>query len=116
MTANPLFAHLAWMTANPFIPELHLDDCDDVTCVRCEPPNPIERLDVPAAVVEQQVAADVLRRARAATHSPSDALAYSLDLFLLAHPEACSTDADYPEWAAGLALQTAKNHIARRAS
>lgn len=34
----------------------------------------------------------------AATHSPSDALAYRLDAVLVAHPEWCSTDADYPDW------------------
>ncbi|MET7788089.1 hypothetical protein ABZS93_15970 [Streptomyces sp900116325] len=50
MTTNPLFEHLAWMIAHPFIPELHQDDCDDMACVRCEPTaNPIERLDVPLA-------------------------------------------------------------------
>ncbi|MGW2594838.1 hypothetical protein ACWCXC_31860 [Streptomyces sp. NPDC001515] len=65
-------------------------------------PRTIAALDVPVAEVEQQLAADVLVRARAATHSPSDALAYSLDLYLVTHPDApVSTDADYPGWTAG---------------
>ncbi|MFF1499698.1 hypothetical protein ACFVZR_07440 [Streptomyces sp. NPDC058316] len=40
MTTNPLLSHLAEMTANPFIPELHTDDCDDTSCVRCRTPTP----------------------------------------------------------------------------
>ncbi|MCP3820129.1 hypothetical protein NLX86_19110 [Streptomyces sp. A3M-1-3] len=55
---NPMWAHLSALTANPFIPELHADDCDDVTCVRCEP-MAIDRLDVPLAVVEAQTAPDL---------------------------------------------------------
>ncbi|MFB7605222.1 hypothetical protein [Streptomyces gardneri] len=63
--------------------------------------NPIERLDVPA---EQVAAAVVLLNALAATHSPSDALAYRIDLWLIAHPDApVSTDADYPGWIPGRA-------------
>ncbi|MDQ0694298.1 hypothetical protein [Streptomyces sp. W4I9-2] len=27
--------HLAALDAAPYIPELHADDCDDNTCVRC---------------------------------------------------------------------------------
>jgi len=38
------------------------------------------------------------------TNSPSDALAYRLDLALLAHPERCSTAATYPNWAPGQAV------------
>lgn len=49
----------------------------------------IEGLDVPV---------ETLLAAMAATHSESDRLAYSLDLELLAHPECCATDADYPGW------------------
>ncbi|MFJ5785397.1 hypothetical protein [Streptomyces hydrogenans] len=63
--------------------------------------NPIERLDMPAT----QVAAEAtLLAALAATHSPSDQLAYRLDLWLISHPEApVSCDADYPGWAPGAA-------------
>lgn len=32
---TPLAAHLAGLTASPFVPELHTDDCDDTSCVRC---------------------------------------------------------------------------------
>ncbi|WP_326739093.1 hypothetical protein [Streptomyces sp. NBC_01022] len=78
--------------------------------------NPIERLDVPADDVIRRAACATTRKALAKTHSPSDRIAYANDLYLLAHPEACSTDADYPDWAAVLALQTTKNRTARRAS
>lgn len=51
-------------------------------------PNPTGRtiadLDVPLAAVEAEA---VLREAMAHTHSPSDAIAYALDLRLMAHPE-----------------------------
>jgi hypothetical protein len=72
---------------------------------------PIERLDVPLPVVEQQAeSCAVLTAALEATHSPSDALAYQLDLYLVTHPTApVSTDATYPEWAATLADRIAKN-------
>lgn len=63
--------------------------------------NPIERLDVPA---EQVAAEAILRSALAVTHSPSDALAYRLDLWLVTHPDApVSTEADYPGWIPGRA-------------
>ncbi|MFE9850250.1 hypothetical protein ACFYPN_15770 [Streptomyces sp. NPDC005576] len=32
------FDYLLDLTANPFIPELHHDDCDDESCVRCITP------------------------------------------------------------------------------
>ncbi|MFJ8583682.1 hypothetical protein ACIRD2_03340 [Streptomyces sp. NPDC093595] len=56
----------------------------------------LSRLDVPA----EQVAAEVLLRdAMAHSHSPSDRIAYALDLHLVTHPDApVSTDADYPGW------------------
>jgi hypothetical protein len=40
----------------------------------------------------------VLQEAAGRTHSPSDQLAYRMDLLLIEHPEWCSTDADYPDW------------------
>ena len=46
-------------------------------------------------------ATGVLQAAMAATHSPSDRIAYALDVALLEHPEWCSTDADYPGWTPG---------------
>ena len=35
MTTTPALTHLAAQAANPFIPELHTDDCDDTSCVHC---------------------------------------------------------------------------------
>ena len=103
---------LAELATNPpFIPELHADDCDDTSCVRCVDQPQIAALDVPLPVVEQQAeSCAVLAAALEATHSPSDALAYQLDLYLVTHPDTpVSTDADYPSWAAALADRIAKN-------
>ena len=53
------------------------------------------------ALTHVDVADDVeatLTTAQARTDSPSDAAAYALDLALVAHPEACATDADYGWW------------------
>lgn len=63
--------------------------------------NPIERLDVPLATVEAEIACRILRDAAARTCSPSDRLAYALDTYLITHPEVCSTAADYPGWTPG---------------
>jgi hypothetical protein len=41
-TRDELFAGLAQAMANPFIPELHKDDCDEPACIRCEP-EPLEQ-------------------------------------------------------------------------
>lgn len=64
-------------------------------------PRGIEALDVPLATVQAQALSPVLRAELAATNSPSDRIAYAWDLELLAHPEWCSTDADYPNWTPG---------------
>ncbi|MEU3432294.1 hypothetical protein [Streptomyces sp. NPDC006863] len=74
----------------------------------------IERLDVPLADLELQIACETTRKALARTHSPSDRIAYANDLFLLTHPEACSTDADYPEWPAQVAALIARSNTTRR--
>ncbi|MFZ3592245.1 hypothetical protein [Streptomyces sp. BH104] len=59
----------------------------------------ITALDVPTALV-QRVA--ILLDATTRTHSPSDALAYRLDEWLVTHPDApISTGADYPDWTPG---------------
>lgn len=59
----------------------------------------LERLDVPA---EQLTAEATLLAALAATNSPSDQLAYRLDLWLVSHPDApVSRDTDYPGWIPG---------------
>lgn len=53
------------------------------------------RLDVPVADLEPR---SILAAATSRTLSPSDQLAYRLDVELLAHPELCSTPATYPWW------------------
>ncbi|MFJ2568885.1 hypothetical protein ACIOYT_00495 [Streptomyces halstedii] len=78
------------------------------------PPRTPESWDVPAEQVAQQIACDVLVKAAAVTHSPSDRIAYANDLYLLTHPEACSTTADYPDWAAWLDQQIALSDSTRR--
>lgn len=69
--------------------------------------NPIERLDVPREVVEEEAkrlaACSVLREALARPQDESDRIAYSQDLYLVTHPEVCSTADDYPGWSAWLA-------------
>jgi hypothetical protein len=77
-------------------------------------PHTIAALNVPLADVEQQLACAPLLAALATTHSPSDALAYRLDLFLVTHPKACSTNDDYPGFADWVARQQKKNEAARR--
>jgi hypothetical protein len=61
-------------------------------------PRPIAAL---VARQRQQAAVEALREGIATTNSPSDRIAYINDLWLIAHPEACSTDADYPTWTPG---------------
>lgn len=82
------------------------------------PTNPIERLDVPVAEVEAQAALRaqeaVLEAALAAAGDESDRIAYAGDLFLVAHPEACTSDATYPGWAERLAEQIAKSDSTRK--
>ncbi|MEU0818865.1 hypothetical protein [Streptomyces mirabilis] len=73
-------------------------------------PRPIRDLDVPLetvqALVARQNACQTLADAAAHTHSPSDRIAYAHDAWLLGHPDgACSSDADYPVWAADLAAK-----------
>jgi hypothetical protein len=64
---DPLWQHLAGMTAAPFIPELHDDACDDTGCTGCQQPRSgIARLDVPAAQVAADVKAAALRQAELA--------------------------------------------------
>ncbi|MFD7609652.1 hypothetical protein [Streptomyces sp. NPDC059828] len=52
-----------------FIPELHVDDCDDVACVRCvKPASSTSAMDVPLPVVvaEVKALAEAARRKRQA--------------------------------------------------
>lgn len=80
------------------------------------PPRTTEAWDVPVDEVTRLAACETARKALAATHSPSDRIAYAFDLYLLGHPEACSTDDDYPGFADAIDKQRAKNRAARRAS
>jgi hypothetical protein len=62
----------------------------------------IARLDVPLADVEQQIA--VLRSSQirhAALGNEQEVVADGDAIYMLRHPELCSTDADYPNWTPG---------------
>ncbi|RSS59858.1 hypothetical protein [Streptomyces sp. WAC01280] len=64
--------------------------------------NPIERLDVPAEQLEQQIA--VLRASQlrhAALGNEQEVVADGDAIYMLLHPELCSTEADYPNWTPG---------------
>jgi hypothetical protein len=89
--------------SRPFIPELHEDDCDDVSCARCvKPASSTSAMDVPAAQLvadmrarSQQQAVELLHEGASRSHSPSDRIAYALDEWLVTHPDApVSTDND----------------------
>lgn len=99
----------------PFIPELHTDDCDDTSCVRCTPT--IDRLDVPA----EQVALEAVLRETVARHTAArdwdedEVVAAAEAIRLVTHPDApMPSDTDNPEWAAWLATQIELNKQARR--
>ena len=95
----------------PFIPELHTDDCDNVDCVRCVDQPQIARLDVPAELVSAEA---ILREslARHAAYGNEDEVVADADaIFLLRHPELCSTESGNPEWDAWLA-QRIEDHTA----
>ncbi|NWF25298.1 hypothetical protein HW130_03295 [Streptomyces sp. PKU-EA00015] len=83
----------------PFIPELHADDCDDVDCVRCVDQPRIAALDVPLPVVESQ--ARTLAGCLAEQAHLLDPADTAFAALACAHPECCSTDADYPTWTCG---------------
>ncbi|MBB4984956.1 hypothetical protein [Streptomyces nymphaeiformis] len=64
--------------------------------------NPIERLDVPTALLEEQIAVLRASQARhAALGNEQEVVADGDAIYMLLHPELCSTDADYPGWAPG---------------
>lgn len=122
-TPNPLLAQLADLTAAPFIPELHHDDCDDLACARCVPPSQISQLDMPlpelirnvkekAAMKQAHMVTALLSEERHQC-DPADAAFAGL---------ACScktplaSDADYPGFADWVAQQEALNEQYRRAA
>jgi propanediol dehydratase small subunit len=59
----------------------------------------LSRLDVQLPVLEAELTAAQFERAAEHTHSPSDQIAFHLDAWLVTHPDACATSADYPGWA-----------------
>ena len=66
----------------------------------------LSRLDVPLADVEAHMAEQrriaCLLVARVRSNSPSDRLAYAMDVWLIEHPEApVSTNDTYPNWTPG---------------
>jgi hypothetical protein len=63
----------------------------------------LSRLDIPLPVGEADIAAAQFERAAALTASPSEQIAYRLDVWLVTHPDACATAADYPDWPAQFA-------------
>jgi hypothetical protein len=63
----------------------------------------LSRLDTPLPVLQAELAACRFEEAAARTASPSEQIAYHLDAWLVLHPDACSTAADYPGWPAQFA-------------
>lgn len=85
----------------------------------------LSRLDVPLADLVAEVAATTARKKAATARiltagllaedrhqcDPTDHLFAALPC---PHPEACSTDADYPEWPAQVAVLIARSNTTRR--
>lgn len=63
------------------------------------PAPPITAADTPLPVLQAELAACRFEEAAARTASPSEQIAYRLDAWLVRHPDACATAADYPGWA-----------------
>lgn len=66
--------------------------------------NPIERLDLTQTELERQIA--VLRESQArhaAIGNEQEVVADGDAIYMLLHPELCSTEADYPGWTPGRA-------------
>ena len=100
----------------PFIPELHTDDCDDVDCARCVTPAPLAALDVPLpTVAAEAVLCESLAR-HAAYGNEQEVVADADAIFLLRHPELCTTESGDPEWDAWLAQRIADNTAAWNAA
>lgn len=77
----------------------------------------LSRVDVPLADVEQAV--EVLRKSQArhaACGNTDEVIADGDAIYMLRHPDDCSTDADYANtpWAAWLADRIAQNQQQRR--
>ncbi|MER7953898.1 hypothetical protein [Streptomyces sp. NPDC096030] len=71
--------------------------------------NPIERLDVPVDRLEQQIATLRASQARhAALGNEQEVVADGDAIYMLLHPELCSTDDTYPGWLKELAARSNK--------
>lgn len=64
---------------------------------------------------DRRIAAVHFRQAAERTNSPSDRIAFSHDAWLVTHPEACATEADYPDFAEWVAAREADNRRAKEA-
>lgn len=80
------------------------------------PAPPIAAADVPLPVLEAELAAAAFEQAAARTASPSDQIAFRLDAWLVTHPTACATSADYPDWPAQFAAIKAAHSTPEAAS
>jgi hypothetical protein len=88
----------------PFIAELHVDDCEDTSCVRCVDQPQIAALDVPLPVVEEQVRTAAGSRAEQAhLLDPADPLFARL----ACQSDCCGTESGDPTWEAWLAQRIA---------
>ena len=67
----------------------------------------------PADLARQDIVSSFLI-ARAKSHSPSDRIAFALDVALIESGARVSTDDDYPGWAEHIAALQAANHKARK--
>lgn len=75
---------------------------------------PVARLEADVkALVARQRAHEVLEAALAKATGESDRIVYAGDLFLIAHPEACSCAADYPDWSAAMDARIATEQRTR---
>ncbi|MFD5137497.1 hypothetical protein ACFWMX_14845 [Streptomyces sp. NPDC058378] len=122
-TPNPLIAHLGALTAAPFIPELHTDDCDDVACTRCVPASQISRVDVPLPELIRRVdEMAAMKRAHMATALLTEERHQCDPVDVAFAGLACgckarlATDEDYPGFADWVAQREAKNREYRRAA
>jgi hypothetical protein len=77
---------------------------------------PIERLDVPlSAVAAEAILCESLAR-HAACGNEQEVVADGDAIFLLRHPELCTTESGNPEWDAWLAQRIAENTAAWNAA
>lgn len=80
------------------------------------PPRHPDDWDLPLSGLRDQIAINVTLLAMYATHSPSDRIAYALDLRLIAHPEHLTSQSGDPEWDRWLANRIAECAATRRTS